>query len=163
MNKSTIIEEMQQIRRLRIMGTPHDQIKKRLKLSNPQYAKRVANINKIDKEYIENEFHEELGSEILNTKGRIESVIRMCDRMMSDDNSDPFARLDAGRLTIHCSIELCSIDHTFNNHFVMHIDTNKFSQFITCSNLQLYFLLSLLIILTAIFKTIKLQTISVKN
>ena len=46
---------------------------------------------------------------------------------------------------------------------VMHIDTNKFSQFITCSNLQLYFLLSLLIILNAIFKTIKLQTISVKN
>jgi hypothetical protein len=61
------------------MGTPHDQIKKRLKLSNAQYAKRVANINRIDKEYLQNEFHEELGTEILNMKGRIESVIQLCE------------------------------------------------------------------------------------
>jgi hypothetical protein len=42
-------------------------------------------------------------------KGRIESVIQMCNRIILNDEVDPFARLDAARLEINCSIGLVKL------------------------------------------------------
>jgi hypothetical protein len=108
-NKSSIIKEMQEIRRLRVMGTDHEVIRNRLKLSPQSYRRRVKAINKIDEEYVLNEFHKEAGSEVLYLQKRFLGSLSNAESIATNEGYEPKDRIEAERLKLFCSVCLLKL------------------------------------------------------
>ena len=88
MSKTRVIEEMQEIRRLRLLGLDRQEIMRRLNLSCHSYENRILKINRIDQEYVTNRFHNELGTEIMELRERLLSTIRMSERIATSDEEE---------------------------------------------------------------------------
>jgi hypothetical protein len=107
--KTRVIEEMQQIRKLRLLGLHRDQIMKQMNLSRHCYENRVKKINMIDHEYIMNSFANEVATEIMQLRERLLSTLRMSERIATSDEEEVATRLEAERLKIDCSIALVKL------------------------------------------------------
>jgi hypothetical protein len=86
MSKTRVIDEMTEIRRLRILGFDKQHIMRQMNLSRHCYEDRVLKINKIDQEYVLNRFHNEIASEIITLQERLLSTIRIWEEIATNEN-----------------------------------------------------------------------------
>ena len=109
MSKTRIFEEMQEIRRLRVLGIPGYEIMRQMNLSRHCYQDRVMRMNKIDKEYVMNTFANEVGTEVIILNERMLSIIRLCDEIANDKSIETEMRLEALKIKFDCSVGLVKI------------------------------------------------------
>jgi hypothetical protein len=106
LSKTKVFEEMQEIRRLRVLGYPRHEIMRTLNLSRHCYQDRVSRMNKIDQEYIMNRFHNEVATEVITLQERLLSDIRTCQEIATDRSIHVSYRLQALSQKMDCSIAM---------------------------------------------------------
>jgi hypothetical protein len=97
---------MQEIRRLRVLGLNKHDIMRTMNLSRHCYEDRVYRMNKIDEEYVLNNFHNELGTEIICLQETLRDIVRISTSIATDPKIQASDRLEALESRFHASISL---------------------------------------------------------
>jgi hypothetical protein len=101
-----IYDEIEQIRQLRIMGASDQAIVQALNLSYSAFWRRVKLMYKQDKQLMHELFSDAVPTQVKMLEARLLSTIDNCTKMATNEGIDPFARIEADRLKIDCSVSL---------------------------------------------------------